>query len=273
MSWPLIVIAAIAAYLFLRAYVVEPYDLEVVERELHFAGLPEGLDGLRIAHLSDFHLERFDDVERRAIEAVRRADPDLICLTGDFIDDRKHLQFLVPYLMELCRGKRAYGVLGNHDYSERVDPEWLKRELGRAGVHLLVNEGVTERVRGVWITIAGVDDPHTGRADVARALKREQGSPSFTLMLAHSPDVLLDPGAAKADLVLCGHTHGGQVCLPFVGPLRTNTRIGRRAAQGEGEIGGARYYVSRGLGTSMLRLRLFCRPELAVLTLRRRTAP
>lgn len=272
MSWPWILLTALAAYILFRACVVEPYHLEVVERELHFSGLPEALDGLCIAHLSDLHLQRFDDVERQTIEAVRKADPDLICFTGDFIDDRKHLQFLVPYLMELCRGKRAYGVLGNHDHSEQVDTEWLRRELGRVGVRLLMNEAVEERVRGVRVAVAGVDDPHTGRADVARALGRAPERRGFTLLLAHSPDVLLDAEAAKADLVLCGHTHGGQVCLPLIGPLQTNTRLGRRAAQGEGVIDGARYYVSRGLGTSALRLRLFCRPELAVLTLRR-TSP
>lgn len=265
-------VAVIGLYLYLRARAVEPYDLEVVEKEVFIPGLPEVLDGLRIAHLSDLHLERIDDVERRAIEEVRRAGPDLICLTGDFVDDRKNLPFLVPYLMELCRGKRAYAVLGNHDYDERADPERLKLELRRAGVRVLMNEAVVERFRGEWVAVAGVDDPHTGRADVAAALGGEAKS-HFTLLLAHSPDVLLDPAAAGAGLVLCGHTHGGQVRLPLIGPLLTNTRIGRRAAAGEGAIGGARFYVSRGLGASGLRLRLFCRPELALLTLRRRTAP
>lgn len=283
MTWLAIALAAASSYLLFRGFFVEPYDLEVVERELFFPGLPAALDGLRIAHLSDLHLRRIDDVERRALDEVRRAAPDVICLTGDFVEEKKDLQLLVPYLMELCRGKRSFAVLGNHDYGEGADPDGLKRELGRAGVRVLVNEAVEERLRGVRLRVAGVDDPHTGRADAAAALgaagAAEEGAaahargegerPAFTLLLAHSPDVLLDPASAGADLVLCGHTHGGQVRLPLVGPLFTNTRIGRQAAAGEAEIGGVRCYVSRGLGASGIRARLYCRPELALLTLRR----
>ncbi len=267
MTWFWIAVAAACAYFLFRGFAVEPYDLEVVERELFFPELPEALDGLRIAHLSDFHLRRIDEVERQALEAVRRAGPDLICLTGDFVDEKKDLQLIVPYLMELCRGKRSYAVLGNHDYGEGADPEGLKRELGRVGVRLLVNEAVEERFKGARIRIAGVDDPHTGRANAAAALGA--GKAAFTLLLAHSPDVLLDPASSGADLVLCGHTHGGQVRLPVVGPLVTNTRVGRRAAAGEVEVGGVRCYVTRGLGASGIRARLFCRPELALLRLRR----
>lgn len=268
----LIAVAALAAlYALFRAYFVEPHHLEVVHTEVPIPGLPEALDGVRIALLTDFHLTGFGDEQRQVIQAVRDASPDLLCLGGDFIEKDRNLQFLIPYVMELGRGRKAFAVLGNHDHGRGVDTSRLMDDLRRAGIQLLVNESAVARIRGVAIDVAGVDDPHTGRADLGKALARVRGE-RFVLLLAHSPDILLDPGVGRADLVLSGHTHGGQVRLPVLGPLRTATRVGRKAAAGLVEMGGTRIYISRGLGLSFLPIRFGCRPEVSVLTLRR-TSP
>src|SRR5690606_13303941 len=124
-----------------------------------------------------------------------RAEPDLVCITGDFVSDRRGLQLLVPFLMELVRGRRTFAVLGNHDYGDGVDTAALTRALGRAGVELLVNESRRVVVRGVPVRIAGVDDPVSGRDDLERSLGEGEsaGGRTFLLLLAHSPDILLAP--------------------------------------------------------------------------------
>ena len=293
-------------YFAFRAFVVEPFHLEVKEIEVHVTGLPPALDGLRLAHVSDLHLRGIGDVEWAVIHAVRSADPDLLCLTGDYLGDAKAEAFLVPFLMEMCQGRRSFAVLGNHDHGDAIDTEALRHTLQRSGAVVLSNAVHRVVMRDVPIYVAGVDDPHTGLADVQATMAQipateggQQGGPEgvspdrrdderFVLLLAHSPDVLLDDAAWGADLVLAGHTHGGQICLPGIGPLKTNTRIGRRAVSGlvrlsqgagaagqkadrntGGEAGEIVAHVSRGVGTTGPHARLYCRPEVTILTLRR----
>ena len=267
---PLVVLAAaFGVYVWLRAFVVEPYSVDVAEKEIAVAGLPAELDGALIAHLSDFHLREIGDREWAVIEAVRRAEPDLVCITGDFVSDRRGMQLLVPFLMELTRGRRTFAVLGNHDHADGVDTAALKESLRRAGVELLVNESRRILLRGAPVRIVGVDDPASGRDDLERSLGvgEPAGGSAFVLLLAHSPDILLAPRVGEADLVLAGHTHGGQVRLPVIGPLVTHTRIGRAAAAGVVRREGTVAHVSRGLGETGVRMRLFCRPEVALLRL------
>ena len=104
MTLLILLVAAAGAYLWLRAFVVEPYSLDVSQKEIALPGLPPELDGALVAHLSDFHLREIGDREWAIIDAVRRAEPDLVCITGDFVSDRRGLQLLVPFLMELVRG-------------------------------------------------------------------------------------------------------------------------------------------------------------------------
>ncbi len=277
MIWLVVVAIGIAGYVLVRASLVEPHDLDVSEKEIQLPVLPEALDGLRIIHVSDLHLREVGDLERAVLDAVKAANADLICLTGDFISGPEGMPFLVPFLMEVARGRRAFAVLGNHDHADTVDTGLVEETLRRSGAVLLANDAHRVVMKGVSIAVAGVDDPHTDRADVAGTLARAQtlaGGPDgaevgLTLLLAHSPDVLLDEAVNGADLVLCGHTHGGQVCLPWVGPLKTNTRIGRTAYTGVVRREGVVAHISRGVGTTSMRLRLTCRPEVTTLVLRR----
>lgn len=277
MVWLIVVAVGIVGYVLLRASAVEPRDLDVAEKEVHIPGLPEGLDGLRIVHVSDLHLREVGDYERRVITAVKEADPDFLCLTGDFVSGPQSMPFLVPFLMEIARGRRTFAVLGNHDHADEVDTDFLVETLRRCGAALLVNEVHRVVVNGVRVYVAGVDDPHTDRADVAGTLALASPSPDasegegarFVLLLAHSPDALLDDAVQGADLVLSGHTHGGQICVPFFGPIRTNTKIGREAYTGVVERGGVVAHISRGVGTTTMRMRLQCRPEVTTLVLRR----
>lgn len=270
--WAAAVLAlALIVYASVRAFVIEPNHAELVARDVPIPGLDAGLDGFRIVHLSDFHMERYGDKERMVVAAVRDVRPDLLCLTGDYVEKTGRLAVLAPFLMELARGRAAFAVLGNHDHQAAVNLKLLVGAMERAGIRVLINDRAT--AQGGRIEVVGVDDPHLGRDDLDAALGRPGGSARgerrFTLLLAHSPDIVSRKRATEADLILCGHTHGGQLRAPFLGPIKTNTRIGRKAAAGLVEIDGLRIYVTRGVGESGLRARYACRPEVTVLALRR----
>lgn len=292
MSGWLAVALAVALYLLVRARYWEPRQLAVERVEVAIPGLPPGLDGLEILHVSDLHLQgRVDDREHLLVQRVRSHPAPVLVFTGDFVQEDAAVGNLVPLLMEMTQGKRAFAVLGNHDVKPPGRLKRLVPVLEGAGITLLNNVAVTltaqpdsppsdfrsagSRSAGadpaappgrLWLV--GLDDLYSGRADVEEAFAPvPPGEP--VVVLAHTPDVA--PAAARrgAHLLLCGHTHGGQVNLPLIGPLWTASRMGRRLGRGLRRLGETWVYVHRGYGWSMLPLRLFCPPELAVIRLRR----
>ncbi|HEY8495436.1 MAG TPA: metallophosphoesterase [Limnochordales bacterium] len=267
--WLLAAAAAGAAYLAVRSW-AEAHSLFITQVDVPIEGLPPELDGFTILHLSDLHLRGYGPFEQDLVRTVRTLPAPVLVITGDFLGEPGAASALIPLLMEIGRDRLVYGVLGNNDRGRRLDTQALARDLTRAGVRLLVNGGEVIRHRGRRIRIAGVDDPHTGLDDVDQALAcvpPSQGDGREPLvLLAHSPDVLEAASRAGVDLVLAGHTHGGQICLPGGVPLWTNTRRGRFSA-GLYRHGRTQMFVTRGIGTSALPGRLFCPPEVAVVRL------
>ncbi|OUM93142.1 MAG: hypothetical protein BAA04_13400 [Firmicutes bacterium ZCTH02-B6] len=267
--WLLAAGAAGVAYLALRAW-AEANTLSVTRVEIPIHGLPPDLDGLTIIQLSDLHLRGYGPFEQDLVRTVRSLPAPILVITGDFLGDPNAAGALIPLLMEIGRDRAVYGVLGNHDHGRRVNTQALVHDLTRAGVRVLINSGDAIRHRGHRIRIAGVDDPHTGRDNLNEALAHVPPSAGDAreplILLAHSPDVLETASQAGVDLVLAGHTHGGQICLPGGRPLWTNTRRGRFGAGLFGR-GRTQMFVSRGIGTSSVRGRLFCPPEVAVVRL------
>lgn len=237
---------------------------------------------LRVAFLTDLHygLYVFAPQVRAWVDAANAERPDLILMGGDFLDIRSDAD-PAPLLAELARLRAplgVFGVWGNHDYDSfgrgdtrrggRARPDWARRRasltdaFARAGVPILLNAGRAVR-DDLWV--GGVDDFWQDDTDPAAALAG--AGERATLLLSHNPDLLPDlPG--PVDLVLCGHTHGGQVRLPFVGAPVVPSRYGQRYAMGwvRGAYG-TPAYVSRGLGTSGIPFRNLCEPELTLLTL------
>ena len=237
---------------------------------------------LRAAFLTDLHygLYVFAPAVRAWVDAANAERPDLILLGGDFLDIRSDTD-PAPLLAELARLRAplgVFGVWGNHDYDSfglgdtrrggRARPDWAVRRasltdaFARAGVPILLNSGRAVR-DDLWV--GGVNDFWQDDADPGAALAG--AGERATLLLSHNPDLLPDlPG--PAGLVLCGHTHGGQVRLPFVGAPVVPSRYGQRYAMGwvRGAYG-TPAYVSRGLGTSGVPFRNLCEPELTLLTL------
>jgi predicted MPP superfamily phosphohydrolase len=231
--------------------------------------LPSTLQGLRVAHLTDFHRSRHtsDLLLRRAVVAANAARPDLILLTGDYVTrDPRDIAPCAHILAPLQARLGVYAILGNHDYT--TDGPAMERSLTELGFHVLLNRSV---LLPNGLRIVGLDDDRHHRTDVPKAF-REVGPNEPTLVMAHNP-ALIERMADRECLVFSGHTHGGQIRVPVL-TEREIRRIGaKHYARGWYSVGKARLYVNRGLGRVGIPLRLFCRPELALFTLTTSPAP
>jgi len=248
----------------------EAFHYEVTETDVFVRDLPERFEGLRVAQLTDLHHSRLVPLAevRRVVVLANAARPDLVVLTGDYTTARR--SYIEP-CAEALGGLRApegvWAVLGNHDHY--TDAELTTRALRRRGIVVLGNANTTLRRGADELQLAGVDDWGWGKADWARAL-RGLDLKRPTVLLSHEPAVLDLPQTRGLSLVVSGHTHGGQVCLPLIGaPARFVEEF--RYLRGLYERDGVQLYVSRGTGMIGLPVRVGARPEVAVLRLRRRT--
>jgi predicted MPP superfamily phosphohydrolase len=229
--------------------------------------LPKAFDGFRIVHLSDIHHSPFTSKEQieRAVDTANRLKPDFVALTGDYISHDRH--YAVPCAELLGRLRARYGVyavLGNHDHWTDAS---LITDLFRAeGITVLVNQGMRFELNGEAFWLAGVDDTMVGLEDLSLALAGARES-EMKLLLAHNPIILRRAARARVDLVLSGHTHGGQVKLRS--ERSPSGRPRRRLLRGLGRQGDTQIYVTRGLGTVVLPIRYGCPPEVSLLELRR----
>jgi len=261
----LIIGAALLWFLGRRA--AAPRAIRSWEREIALPRLPPRHDGLRVLHISDAHLTPRNDFSDTIIARAEAARPDLVAVTGDLVSGWRGLPAARRLLEHLAARWPTYIVPGNADrwadHFHRHLPRW-----GETGARVLINSGqpLDEGARDFWV--AGVDDPHRHRDDPARALA---GAPqgAFKLLLAHSPDVVLRTAALRADLILAGHTHGGQVRLPRIGALLTRARVGRTFSRGVFRLNGTTLIVTAGVGATRLQVRFWCPPEMHVWVLRR----
>ncbi len=219
---------------------------------------------MRLLHLTDLHLRSDRKYEERLLSLVARAEADLILLTGDYVDHPRRLYSLCEVAAALADGHRVIAVLGDNDLEE---PAAVQSALEEAGITVLRNESISLDRQGKRLHVAGIDDPHFASSDLARALTSVSSSPC--ILLSHSAEIFPEAKVAGVDLLLSGHTHGGQVCLPYWGALYTNDRLGRTYASGLIREGRLHIHVSTGVGYAKLRVRLFCPPEIVCLTLRR----
>lgn len=232
--------------------------------DVPLAKLDRRLEGLRIAHLSDIHVNALSRprVLERAIEKIAQSGAELALLTGDYVClSPKALPRLSAALRHLSIP--ALATLGNHDHWAGADA--VTAALAEAGIPVLRNRHVTVTLRGVLLHVIGIDDATTRHADAALAF-RDVPEGGIRVALTHDPREADGAAPRGADLILAGHTHGGQVNLPLI-TKRVMARRGFRYLGGEYRIGDALLYVSRGLGAS-LPVRLRSPSEIAILTLR-----
>lgn len=250
-----------------RAAFAEPYMLTVEHRVIHLSRLPEALDGLRIVQLSDLHHSPFtgSDQIKRAIEMTNSLEPDIVALTGDYVShEREYAAPCAEMLGDLRARYGVYAVLGNHDHW--TDASLITDLFRLAGIRMLINEGMRFELNGAAFWLAGVDDTMVGLEDLSLALAGSRQD-EMKLLLAHNPIILRRAARAGVDLVLSGHTHGGQVTLRS--ERSASGRPRRRLLRGLGRQGETQIYVTRGLGTVVLPIRYGCPPEVSLLELRR----
>jgi predicted MPP superfamily phosphohydrolase len=260
--------AALAvSYMLIEAQAVRRVDLR-----LPAPGAHPDLDGLTIVQLSDFHAAFRPSLNlratRKAIALALSAEPDLVVITGDFAGGVGGLDELSRQLHRLRPPLGIFGVLGNHDHGESkapfvraVDPSLIEG----LGVRLLRND-CANVVRGAGsVQVCGVDDSDGGHDDLAAVAARLDRRPGvLRLLLSHHADMVLWTRPGDFDLVVGGDTHGGQICLPLPGRRIMLSDPSARFAEGAYDVAGRRLYVTRGIGTSLLPFRAFCRPEIVV---------
>ena len=249
-------------------------SLQTTETALVSPALPPAFDGLRIVELADLHGRVFGRGSRRLLAAVRRAEPDLICIDGDLFDEHTDLAMLPPLLRGLCAIAPVYYVTGNHEW--RVPGlRGILAQMRACGVTVLQDDWRVLRRGEDALIVAGTDDPcgpaeRKTPAELIANIRAEAGEAAFLLLLAHRNDQLPQWSALGVQAVLAGHCHGGVVRLPFVGGLfGTDRRLFPAWDAGLYRQGETALYVSRGLGYTNVHFRLFNRPEVAVIVLRR----
>jgi len=244
-------------------------DLEVNEKDIVVPRLPDALNGLSIAHLSDLHFtgglgrEFFDFV----VDQANELKPDIVAITGDVIDDAKCLPWIGSVLGRLRGTHGVFCVLGNHDQRIR-DTSLLLGTFKDAGVTCLGGRCVEVRVRGRTVLLAGNELPWFRPApDLSKCQDDLQETRSARVLLSHSPDQIQWARAHDFDLMLAGHMHGGQIRIPVVGPIVGPSYYGVRYSSGLHYVKPTLLHVSRGV-SGVHPLRIHCRPELTKLVLR-----
>ena len=251
-------------------------SLQVASFSPVFRDLPQGFDGCRIEVLGDLHTAFFGEKNQKLLGAVREQEPEYIFLVGDLLDSLREVP--PDYASETAAGLAAiaptYYVTGNHEWALGGVPE-LKNTLEAQGVTVLSNEFLTLERGGGVLVLAGIDDPN-GYADqkspetLAAEVFAEYGDP-FWILLAHRNSYFSKQYShLGADLVVSGHGHGGLIRLPFTdGLISTDRTFFPSYTSGLYEKNGSVLFVTRGLGNSGPTFRLFNRPEVAVVTLRK----
>lgn len=257
------------------------HRLEITRHEIQIAGLPAPLEGLRLAQISDIHMDEYTEpfFLRRVVRDINGLKPDAVLFTGDYISyvplPRKFALSAIGQCAEILDGlecKRRYGVLGNHDCT--VGAPQITKALNAHGIEVLNNRPVAFEQNGARLWLSGVLDPSLGLAQIEKAIPSAiQNRPEEpVVLLSHAPDyadMLHQHRAGQSvRLMLSGHTHGGQVCLPFLRPLILPF-MGRKYIRGLFRIGAMQLYVNRGIGAVGIPFRLNSLPEISLFTLRR----
>jgi hypothetical protein len=274
-----------AAGLALYSGEIERHWVEVTERDFFLRGLPAVFDGMRIAQISDIHLDDFTEpfFLRHVIERINSIKPDAVVLTGDFVTAELPSKLTSALgTLRFARGaawqcaniltelecKAIYAVLGNHDFG--VGATEVATALGDNGVSVLRNAYTSIERDGGRIWLAGMDEGHPNpELAIPASIRNVPNEP--VVLLCHAPDyadrLLRRPAGQSVDLMLSGHTHGGQIRFPFIPAMRLPP-LGRKYIEGWFQLGRLQLYVNRGIGTIGMPFRLNCPPEITIITLR-----
>ncbi len=228
------------------------------EHEVRIRYLPASFDGFTLLQLSDIHADIHPPAIHAMAEAVRALEYDACVLTGDYrAQTHGPIEAAMDGMGVLVNALRQplYGVLGNHD-SIRMLPA-----LERMGIHMLINEHVAIERGGRQLVLAGIDDAHYFRVDNIEKALQDVPAEAVTILLSHTPEIYRQAAHAGFKLMLSGHAHGGQICLPGGTPLTLDAKCPRRMGSGPWMHGDMQGYTSVGAGTPIVNVRLNCPPE------------
>jgi uncharacterized protein len=264
--------AAAAGGLAFYSGEIARHELSVEEHTIHLGRLPDAFRGMRIVQISDFHYAEFTEAFflERVVDEVNRLKPDLVALTGDFISygpmpyayARQQAPACAAILSKLECPLR-FAVMGNHDW--QIGREYVMEPLKEHGIPSLVNAAVALERDGQRLWLVGLGSECFGESHPKSAIPQAAGREAV-IVLAHEPDILPHVAQYNADLMLAGHTHGGQVRFPFL-PAFLLPEHGRIYVEGWFRYGPTQLYVNRGIGAVGVPFRLNCPPEITVLTL------
>ena len=257
------------------------HAIEITHPEIRLRDLPPAFDGFRIAQISDIHIDQFTEPYflREAVASINRLRPDAVFLTGDFVTfellPRKFCirsAWTCANILNALECRQRYAVLGNHDVL--VSSRAITAALTANGINVLKNSFTALQRNSARIWLAGLDDAVEGKPDMDRAIPAEirdrAGEP--IVLMCHEPDfadsLMAHPAGQSVAFMLSGHTHGGQIRLPFLGPMGLPA-MGRKYVEGAFQLQKLQLYVNRGIGSVGVPFRLNCPPEIASITLRR----
>ncbi len=226
----------------------------------------ESLRGIKIVFAGDFHVKPYQ--EKRLdyiVEKINAQNPDIVLLIGDYVNmHSEYMSFPISKtaekLSKIYSKAGTYTVLGNHDYYK--EGKKIKEALTAKGITVLENRCRKIEIGDKTFYVAGIEDLVTGFPNVERALKH---SKTPTILLSHQPDIFPSIPKDRVNLTLAGHTHGGQVVIPFIGPIIVPSKFGKKFASGYFDEDGKKMIVTKGLGTSVLPIRFNCTPEIVVI--------
>ncbi|MFI5011262.1 MAG: metallophosphoesterase [Hyphomicrobiales bacterium] len=239
--------------------------VELRRHEVTSALIPSSFSGFKILHLSDLHADISQAAMTRVVELVAGLDYDLCVLTGDYRGETYGaFEATLEGMRRLCRALEppVYGVLGNHDTILMVPG------LEQMGIRMLLNEAVAIERGGARIHLAGIDDAHFYRVDNIEKAALGLPHDAFSILLSHTPEIYRQAAHADFDLLLCGHTHGGQICLPGGAPMTLDAVLPRAMGRGAWKYHDMAGYTSSGAGTSIAPVRYNCPPEITLHELR-----
>jgi len=269
-----LIIAFIAVMIILGNNMIEVNNYKIESERI-----PEEFNGFKIAHISDFHnRKKYESI----LEKLKESSPDIICITGDFIDSRKtKLEISIAFARELVKIAPCYYVMGNHESRLTEIYPTFESELKEIGVSVLRNEKTQIEANGKAITLIGIDDPRlhskTKGIEYACQIVKEELSAfdvdGYTVVMCHRPEAFQEYVNAKVDLALTGHAHGGQAILPFIGGIiAPNQGLFPKYYKGIYCEGNTQMIVSRGLGNSLCPVRFNNHPELIIVELNEKTS-
>jgi predicted MPP superfamily phosphohydrolase len=272
------IFGCVSALALFYASCVEPFLIELTEKEILCPRLPKSFDGFTVLQISDIHMSKLGLRERLMLRLLKDLSPSIIAYTGDLIHTESGMAPFFKMAKSFNPSCGSYAVYGNSEHKNGVDQNRFAKSLADNSIIPLLNSHIALSNGTDTIEICGTDDPVTSNDNLSETF---EGVPEnrFKLLLMHSPDNIAEAVFRGADFVLSGHTHGGQVRFPIIGAKYTHSLLGSRMNSGlysEKRLrsiigrspGASQLYVSRGVGSSGLTLRFLCRPEVTLFTLR-----